>query len=404
MFRWLAPCLIAWMVATGGLAQAAPAKPPLTILISIDAFRPDYLDRGVTPVMSGLAAQGVRGALRPSFPSKTYPNHYAMVTGLRPDRNGIVANNMQDPAIPGVTFAMSNRAAVADRRWWDEALPIWVTAERSGMVTAPMFWPGADAAVHGVLPHFNLVFDQTMSSDARVDRMLAWLDLPPDQRPRFATLYFDVVDTAGHDYGPDSAEVNASAAIVDAAIGRLVAGLKARGLEANLVIVADHGMTALSPQRRIYMDDLVPNDAYRTLDTEAFMTIYPAKGREAQVERALFSPHAHLHCWPKAKIPARFHYGRNPRVAPIFCLPDTGWTLTTHDHVATKPELGNHGYDNASPDMAAVFVANGPAFRRGVALPTFDNVDVYPLLAKLLQVKPRPNDGRLRDLAPALAP
>src|SRR5687768_8973601 len=148
-----------------------PEGPPApVILVSLDGFRPDYLDRGVTPVLSGLAADGVRGAMRPSFPSKTFPNHYALVTGLRPDRNGIVENNMEDPAIPGVTFKMSNRDAVKDRRWWDPGEPIWVTAERAGLVTAPVFWPGAEAPIRGVRPTHYRVFDMATPNGERVDR------------------------------------------------------------------------------------------------------------------------------------------------------------------------------------------------------------------------------------------
>jgi len=400
--RTLAALLV--LIALGAPADAKPARrSPVTILISIDAFRPDYLDRGVTPNLSALAATGVRAAMRPSFPSKTFPNHYALVTGLRPDRNGIVANNMVDDAIPGVRFAMSNATAVADRRWWDEAEPIWVTAERAGIVTGEMFWPGSEAPIHGVRGHYAPHFDISVPSDQRVDTLLSWFDKPLAERPRFATLYFDVVDTAGHHFGPDSPEVNAAAAAVDAQIGRLEAGLKARGVAANLVIVADHGMAATSQDRQVFLDDLVAKDAYHTLDMGPIGTIYPNPGHEAEVDKALVGSHPHLDCWRKADIPPRLHYGHNPRVAPIFCLPQTGWLLTTHDYHPKEPNLGEHGYDNASPEMAAVFVAHGPAFRHGVKLKTFDNVDVYPLLARLIGVKPRPNDGRLTDLRPALA-
>jgi predicted AlkP superfamily pyrophosphatase or phosphodiesterase len=404
MLRFLGLCWTLLILAACATAPPRVAEQrPLTVLVSIDGFRADYLDRGVTPNLSALARDGVRAAMRSSFPSKTFPNHYTLVTGLRPDRNGIVENNMQDPAIPGVTFKMSNREAVQDRRWWDEGEPIWVTAEKAGIVTAAQYWPGSEAPIHGVRPHYFLPFDMATPSEVRVDRDLALLDKPPAERPRFLTLYFDIVDTAGHQHGPDSPEVNAAAAAADAQVGRLVEGLKARGLLANLVIVADHGMAAVSPDREVYMDDLLPKDTYRALTGGAFMTIYPAKGHEAQVDKALIAPHDHLQCWRKAEIPARFHYGKNPRVAPYFCLPDTGWNLTTRDYKPAKPDLGSHGFDNFSPEMAAVFVANGPAFRRGVSLPTFDNVDVYPLLARLVGVKPRPNDGNLRDLEPALA-
>lgn len=384
------------------LSASPPERPPV-ILISIDGFRADYLDRGVTPTLSLLAADGARATMRPSFPSKTFPNHYALVTGLPPDRNGIVENNMQDPAIPGVTFKMSNRPAVLDRRWWDQAEPIWVTAERAGVRSATLFWPGSEADVRGVRPSRWLPYDEAMPNAARIARVLAWLDLPPDERPGLVTLYFHQVDTAGHDHGPDSPEVNAALGDVDEALGALVAGLEARGLAANLLVVSDHGMAATSPDRRIFLEDLMPLDAGRTLAMGALMTLYPQPGREAEVERALLKPHPHMDCWRKGEIPPRFRYGANPRVAPIFCLPQTGWSITTRAWVAkAKPEPGAHGYDPAHPDMAAIFVAHGPAFRKGVRAPDFDNVDVYPLLARLLGLRPAANDGDLDELGTVL--
>jgi len=386
------------------LAASSALARPLTVLISIDGFRADYLGRGVTPTMSAMAAGGASAAMRPSFPSKTFPNHYALITGLRPDRNGIVDNNMEDPAIPGVSFRMSNHDAVVDRRWWDQGEPLWVTAEKAGIRSATMFWPGSEAAVHGVRPSLWLPFDQSKSAESRVDQVLSWADLPSDQRPQFITLYFDDVDTMGHTYGPESAEVNAAATRVDAAIGRLEAGLKARNLEANIVVVADHGMAAVSGDRELFIEDHVPAGTFRTLATGAFMTIIPLPGQEAVVDKALVGSHDHLTCWRRGQFPARFHYGHNPRVAPIFCLPQTGWTVYSRARKPNYLEKGTHGFDPAAPEMAAVFVAHGPAFKAGVRLATFDNVDVYPLVARLAGIVAQSSDGRLAPLRPALKP
>jgi predicted AlkP superfamily pyrophosphatase or phosphodiesterase len=399
----LCALLFAFALAACATAPSRTAgSPPLTILISIDGFRPDYLDRGATPTLSGLARDGVRASMRPSFPSKTFPNHYAIVTGLRPDRNGIVDNTMLDPNIPGVTFKMADKVTGADARWWNEATPIWVTAERAGVRTATMFWPGSDTAIQGVRPSQWRLFDMTLPPPARTDQLLAWLDVPPAQRARFATLYFDDVDTAGHHFGPDSPEVNAAAATVDGAIGRLMEGLKARGIVANLVVVADHGMAATPDSEKIFYDDLLPKDAARTITLGAFLSLYPNSGHEAEVAKALLAPHEHMQCWRKQDIPKRYHYGANPRVPPYFCLPQTGWSITTHDYKPKNPDRGSHGYDPYAPEMAAIFIAAGPAFRHGVTLPSFDNVDVYPLLARLIAVKPQASDGRLANVAGAL--
>jgi predicted AlkP superfamily pyrophosphatase or phosphodiesterase len=400
------------VLACAALALAACANAPrpattrpLTVLVSIDGFRADYLDRGLTPALSGLAARGARGAMRPSFPSKTYPNHYTLVTGLTPDHHGVVDNAMEDPAIPGVTFRLADRATVTDRRWWDDAVPIWVTAERAGLRTANVFWPGSEAAIHGVRPTDWLTFDMSWPAQRRAGQALAWLDRPPAERPAFVALYFDEVDTEGHRFGPDSAQVNAAIARTDAAIGRLLAGLSARGIAANVMVVADHGMAPISDARLIFADDLLAPDAGRTMALGAFMTYVPTPGREAEVERALIRPHPHMTCWRKGEIPARYHYGSHRRAPPIFCLAQTGWEITTRKRLSARTHVnrGDHGFDPEAPEMRAVFVAAGPDIEPGVRVGDFDNVDVYPLLARLLGVRPEPHDGDLAELRAILA-
>jgi predicted AlkP superfamily pyrophosphatase or phosphodiesterase len=379
-----------------------PGSRPLTILVSIDGFRPDYMTAEGTPTLFRLAHEGAvaPAGMRPSYPSLTFPNHYALVTGLRPDRNGIVNNTMEDPAIPGVVFGMSKKDAVLDRRWWDEGEPLWVTAENSGLKTATMFWPGSEADIHGVRPSRYLPFDQSVSSAARVDVMLGWID-DPAGRPAFATLYFDIVDTAGHHYGPKSTEVRAAAAEVDAALARLLDGLKARGLEGqvNLVVVADHGMAEVQPGQTIVADAEDPG-AVRMVSGGASGGFALLPGREAEGEALLLKPHDNMTCWRKGEIPERLHYGKNPRVPAIVCMARVGWYISNAESAARrKPDTrvtGAHGYDNYAPDMAALFVTWGPSIRPGAEVGGMDNVDVYPLLAQLIGVTPRPNDGKMQ--------
>ncbi|MDQ0462769.1 putative AlkP superfamily pyrophosphatase or phosphodiesterase [Caulobacter ginsengisoli] len=392
----LALCLILLVPAA---AQAAGKPPPLTILVSIDGFRADYLDRGLSPNLSALAASGARprGGMRPSFPSLTFPNHYALVTGLRPDRNGIVDNVMRDEARPGMTFGMGKPQMVTDAFWWDQAEPIWVTAQKAGMPTATMFWPGSEAPIRGVWPTYYKPYDKTFLAPDRVNQVLTWLDLPAARRPRLVTLYFDLVDTAGHHAGPDSQEVNDAIASTDQAIGQLVAGLKARGLygRTNLVIVADHGMAQTSPERVVYLDDVFDLERLGQVTGGSMSEMNPA---DPQALAAILAPHDHFQCWKKADVPERFHFGKNPRVPAVVCLAETGWTITTKAYAASRPMKtvgGAHGYDPYDPQMAALFIAEGPKIRRGVTVEPFDNVDVYVLVARLAGIKALPGDGRL---------
>ncbi len=395
------------------VAARVEQRAPVTILVSIDGFRPDYLTRGVTPNLSALGAGGVEASMRPSFPSKTFPNHWAIVTGERPDHSGIVANNMEDAARPDEKFTMASD----DPFWWNDVEPIWVTAEKAGVRTATMFWPGSNVPWGGTLakewpytpqggtrPEDWSQFNQQIGGTQRVNMVLDVVRRPADIRPRFITLYFDTVDTAGHQNGPDAPETTQAVAEVDAHIGELVAGLKAMGQPANIVIVSDHGMAARSADRIVALDEIADPADYRVVESGPYASLVAQPGHEKALERALLEPHPHMQCWRKGEIPARFHYGTHRRIPPYFCLGETGWeVLPTAPKGAYKG--GNHGWDDRAPEMQAVFIANGPAFTTA-ARPggDFANVDVYPLLARLIGVAPLKGDGNPATLAPILKP
>ncbi len=380
-----------------GLGTPAVAKDaPVTILISIDGFRPDYLDRGITPNMSALAKSGVHARMQPSFPTKTFPNHFTLVTGLRPDHHGITGNTMIDPRRPGQMFSLGDAKQALDPFWWSEAEPIWITTEKAGIRTGTMFWPGSELPYGLVRPSDWGRYDQNVSNVQRVNTVLDWMRRPADIRPKFVTLYFDTVDTAGHKFGPDSKEVNAAITDVDARIGDLVDGLKTVGRQANYVIVADHGMAQIAETQVIQLDTLIDRPSYIAVETGPYAAIEPVTGTDDRVAQALLVPHDHMQCMRKEDVPERLHYGKNARVAAIICLAEPGWTILsgTPQYPTTG---GNHGWDNAMPEMDALFLASGPAFRKRAVLARFDNVDIYPLLAKLIGVKALPNDG---DIAP----
>jgi predicted AlkP superfamily pyrophosphatase or phosphodiesterase len=399
--RLFRTCLI--FAASLWLAACATADPlarrPL-IMISMDGFRADYLDRGITPTLSRLAAEGAHASgMRPSFPALTYPNHYTLVTGLRPDHHGLVHNIMQDKAA-GLTFGLGDRVQVRNPLWWEQGEPLWVTAGRAGRKTASMFWPGDETLIHARQPDRWRTFDQNVPAEARVDQVLQWFDA---DRPDLTTLYFDDADTAGHGDGPDSPRANAAIVRLDAAVARLLAGLKAQGLgegDYDLLIMADHGM--VRADTLVFLDDAAKGTA-RIVAGGGTALLEPLPGQGTAAEKALIGRHEHMTCWNKTKIPARYHYGTNARVPPIVCLGDTGWYLTTHAAAdGKKPSMGQHGFDPYAPQMAALFIAHGPAFKRRAVIRDMDNVDVYPLAMHLLRVAPRPNDGQWRHVVGAL--
>ena len=392
-----------WPAGFGG---GGKVERPIVVLVSIDGFRADYIARGATPTLSRWAREGASGPMQPSFPTKTFPNHYTLVTGLRPDHHGIVNNTMTDPTIPGVTFSLRNAEAVTDRRWWDDGEPIWVTAEKAGLTSAAMFWPGSEADVRGVRPSLYAKFDQAMPGDARVDQLLAWMDLPVREeagdggpgtdRPDIATLYFDIVDTAGHEHGPDAPEVATALASVDQSLARLEAGLRRRGLWQRVVVivVSDHGMAATSPDRVARLGPLASSaEAAFVQYGGAIASIEPLPGHEAEVAAEVTGPHEHMTCWKKAEIPARFAFGTHRRVPSLFCVAEPGWAILKADQTFRGEGGGDHGYDNAAPEMQAIFVAHGRGVRRGARIEGLQNVDVHGLMGRLLGIAVPADDG-----------
>lgn len=368
-----------------------PDLKPTVILISFDGFRWDYLDKTDTPNLHALAASGVRAkSLIPIFPSMTFPNHYSIVTGLYAEHHGIVNNDMYDPR-NGKRFAIRDDAATGAGEWWGGE-PIWVTAEKQGQHAASMYWIGSSAEIAGKRPDFWFPFSKWTMRSEKVRTVLDWLDLPGDRRPTFITMYFPEPDSSGHSYGPDSDEVKKAVRDADGAMGELVAGLRARKLDdkVNLIVVSDHGMALIPPEQAIPLEKFLPPGKAEVAGSGSIVGLFPKPGVDPGELVKAFANVPHVHAFRREELPPRFHYRDHPRIAPVQLLTDLGWYLTRG---GKKPTTGAHGYDPELPEMQALFVAHGPAFRAGLVLPSFENVHLYELMAHLLSLKPAPNDG-----------
>jgi predicted AlkP superfamily pyrophosphatase or phosphodiesterase len=400
--------LLAAVVLLAAAPASRPARPQrldsTVILVSLDGFRWDYFGRAPTPNMDALMARGVHARwMVPVFPSITFPNHYSIATGLYPEHHGIVGNEIEDPQ-SGLWFRIRDTSAVRDSRWWGGE-PLWVTAERQGVRAGTYFWPGSEATIEGVRPSFTVRFDNRVPGQQRVDGVVGWLELPREQRPRLVTMYFSNTDQAGHEYGPDSPEMLDAVRAVDSLVGLLVTGLERRGLldQVNIVLVSDHGMAATSPSRAIFVDDYVDPERLDIVSTHAVLFARARGGDAAGLARALGRA-PHLSVYLRGEVPERFHYRDNPRITDIVGVADEGWLVVTRAEAAARRfPGGEHGYDNALASMRAIFIAAGPAFKRGFTSEPFQNIHVYDLICAVLGLRPAPNDGSL-DSTRALLP
>jgi predicted AlkP superfamily pyrophosphatase or phosphodiesterase len=379
---------------------------PTVILISLDGFRYDYLEKFNPPTLNHLAKNGVRAKwLIPSFPTKTFPNHYTIATGLYPDNHGIIENNMYDAEFDAV-FALNRREEVQNPRWWGGE-PIWVTAQKQGQIAASFFFPGTETPILGVRPTFWKEYDGSVPNEKRVDTILQWLDLPSDKRPTMLTLYFSDVDDAGHSFGPDAEETKLAVLKVDENLARLYEGLKKRKIEkkVNLIIVSDHGMVAYKMRDAIILDEMFDvNLAERIIWVGEFTQIFPKAGREEEIYQAIKSRlPATANIYRRGEFPERFRFGKNKRIAPLVVVPQEGIIITNKERYRQAMERGmldrtrgTHGYDNNLPSMRAIFIAHGRNFRKGYVAEPFANVEIYNLMCAILKLKPASNDGNFK--------
>ncbi len=401
--------LFLFLAACNPVSQTARRTLPddILILISFDGFRWDYIDRTSTPNLDFLIESGVHTeALVPIFPTKTFPNHYTIVTGLFAENHGIVANTMYDPVFDA-PFSLGNRDAVTDGRWYGGE-PLWVTAEKAGLVSSAYFWPGSEAEIGGERPTYWVTFNDDTPNAVRVSSLLELIDLTEDAQPAFYTLYFSDLDHAGHDFGPDSEGILPAIREVDTRIGQLLTGLRERNIldSVNIMVVSDHGMSQLSTERIIFLDDYLEPDSLNIINFSPYFDIWLPEADADSVFALLDGVDPHLEVYKKEDIPEYLRIANHRRVPPIVGIVDDGWSLTTHAYFESNTEDysgGTHGFDPVHRSMHGIFIARGPAFKTGATIPPVRNIHLYSLMSEVLGLEPAPNDGSLDSIRQVLA-
>ncbi|MFI5250115.1 MAG: ectonucleotide pyrophosphatase/phosphodiesterase [Gemmatimonadales bacterium] len=423
-FRW-------WAIVAAGLASgigcrshavgeviavahspnaAAQRTKPYVVLVSLDGFRYDYAQRYGATHLLAIAARGATApdGMVPSYPTVTFPNHWTLATGLYPEHHGIVGNSFYDPA-RGQTYSIRDPATFRDGSWYG-GTPLWVLAEQQGMRSACLFWVGCEAAVQGVRPSYYLRYDPHFANAQRVRLIMSWLALPEAERPHLLTLYVSDVDEAGHQFGPDSPRTADAVRAADQLIGTLDSSLTATHLPVDLIVVSDHGMANVTGDY-IYLDAFAP-DLASHLTRAVDRGLYPKSDSDAaRIFAELQHASDKFTVYRRAAVPAALHFSANPRAGDPIVVATGPYAIRSLGSAIgiTKPEAGSHGWDPVLvPDVKATFIAAGPDIRPGVQLPSFENVDLYPLVARILgldisRLASGPIDGHIEPVQAALA-
>ncbi|MCB0496792.1 MAG: alkaline phosphatase family protein [Cyclobacteriaceae bacterium] len=372
---------------------------PYVLLISIDGFRYDYAQKYGAENLLAFDVKSEK--MIPSFPTKTFPNHYAIVTGLYPGHNGLVSNEFYDRSLK-LTYTTRNRERVEDAQFY-EGTPLWVLAAEQGMVSGSVFWVGSEAPIKDHYPTYYFKYNGEISYEDRINQVVKWLELPKEKRPHFITLYFSITDDLGHRFGPESEEIKKGVLEIDSLIGELTRKIDQLKLPVNTIVVSDHGMLEVDRESIIYPEKLIPEDMLLTTSFPA-MVYSDDASRIDSLYNALSKDTTQYEVYLKNHLPERFHYDKNlDRIGDLDLLPKPPYTFGALGKTIPKGS-STHGYDAATtPEMGAIFYAKGPAFKQ-TTIPPFENVNVYPLIANILGLSYEADsiDGKLEVLEPIL--
>lgn len=375
---------------------------PYVVMISMDAFRWDYPQKYTTPVLDSIGQVGVKAAsLQPCFPSKTFPNHYSMATGLYPENHGIVMNTFEDERL-GV-YSLSNRDAVQNPGFYGGE-PIWVTAEKQGVSTACYFWPGSEAEIKDVRPGIWKTYDGSVPFEARLDSVIDWLGKPYKKRPHLLLCYLQEPDGIGHNYGPEAMQTRQTVELLDRILGDFCRKLNQLSCadSLNLIVTSDHGMGAISPTRMVLLHHYIPEQwVEAAYGGNPVYMIRPATPVYADSIRNKLQKVKHIQCKRKTDLPGEFHYFQNKRIEDLVVYADSAWSVCWKTSVPRNG--GTHGYDPRNRDMHAIFYASGPGFKKSYIHESFENIHLYPMIAALLKLEPAKVDGDLEKVKGMLA-
>lgn len=375
-----------------------------TVILSLDGFRWDYPAKVSTPNLDKIAKEGVKAvSLIPSFPSKTFPNHYSIATGLVPDHHGIVNNSFYDTLLKKA-YSIGDRNARFNPEFYGGE-PIWVTAAKQGVRTASFYWVGSDVAVQGIQPDYWKHYNDKVSFIARIDTIIKWLSLPEETRPKLIMAYYHEPDGIGHDFGPDDTRTLSLVHELDSMTGLLYNHIKQLpdSYNINFMVVSDHGMGSITSVQNIALIDFIPESwPVRIEGGNPNFNIYSSGPWVDSVYMAL-SKAPGIKVWKPAAVPLYLNYGTNPRVGDLIVVADSAWSITLN-HPKSDFTGGTHGYDIRNTDVHAIFYAAGPDFKQGFIQPAFQNIHIYSLLAHLLGIIPAKTDGDLQPVIDMLKP
>lgn len=379
--------IICLLLFTTFCSKSAAQNNPV-ILISIDGFAHQYLAMYKPPFITSLIKRGVSSkGLKPVFPSKTFPNHLSIVTGKYPAEHGIVHNKFYHREI-GKNYRLGDGRH--DERWLT-ASPIWTIAEQQGIKTGVYFWPESEAKINGIQPSYYFPYKHKTTNETRLNQLIDWLKLPTIKRPKLLVSYISTLDSAGHDFGTQSKQVEKELLSIDTLLKNFYKRIEDETqLTPNLILVSDHGMVNLDNSKQIEVSSLLHKfKKLNVVNGQTQLFIYENNAIRLNDVRSHLTANAlsaHYRVYSSDTFPTHWQLQKQGAAIPDLIVD----AVAPYIFVDHKQEKGGatHGYDaELTKGLNAIFIANGPDINKNIEVPTFKNILVFDVLMNLLSLK-----------------
>jgi predicted AlkP superfamily pyrophosphatase or phosphodiesterase len=432
------------LMMSAAVSQAAEAVERHVVVISIDGLPASYFadPHASLPSIRALANSGVAAVdgMRVSNPSVTWPNHTTLMTGVHPEKHGVLFNGGLE------RLAETRTVRVNSEKTQDELVRVpllFDVLKQAGLSSAAINWPCTrgsksiddnfpdvpenvrhssprlveELTQSGVLHHFEdggaVVRDQVWTKAA--------CHVIRQRKPRLVALHLLNLDSTHHHFGPNSVPGYTAATLADSMVGLVLKAIDDAGIRdrTTIFILADHGFAAihksLRPNAVLRREGLITVENGKITSARAqvipeggiglvYLTNPETATQDGEVVRRIFQGEEGIVTVLGPDDFARYHLPTpttHKDMADLILVAKDGYSIgaaTAGDQLVV-PNIagttGSHGFLSTEPKMNALFVASGSGIKTGVKLEALDNSDVAPTVARLLGVPFSQATGRI---------
>uniref|UniRef100_A0A914W5E1 glycerophosphocholine cholinephosphodiesterase n=1 Tax=Plectus sambesii TaxID=2011161 RepID=A0A914W5E1_9BILA len=348
--------------------------------------------------------------LYPEFPSLSIPNRQTLVSGLHP-RNHHFVGNVVFNSSSGELFSNFNRPKDFDQKWW-RFEPIYQQAAREGASVALFFWPECDVKWSGTRP--SLCFPPPSNGSSSLDANNVKNIIAATRTHDLVMVYHAAIKDEAMLMGPQIMTKLSESSVnkLDQVLTRLAAEIRER-VDLNLLVVSTHGIVDVPKENVRFIDDyLNMNLVNTTIGAGAVKQIVAHPGKTHQIFNHLRTdapiPNVKIYyTTPRmGDLPKWYGYARSDVIPELVLIAQPGHAILSKP---TSPKQlpaasdedwsrGMSGYNNEFPDMLGVFLALGPAFKKGMRKGPANLVDIYPLMCHILSLDCPRGDGNMTNI------